>query len=104
MKKVKRQTKTRSRKTSQSVKRHAKPKQGKKAAHKSGAKKLSTKIETLITMLRSPDGASIAALAKATKWQPHSVRGVISGTIKKKRGLKVTAQGSGGTLVYRIVD
>lgn len=55
-------------------------------------------------MLRRPKGATIEHLVKATGWQAHSVRGAISGALKRKRGLTVTSIAeSGGARVYRIV-
>ena len=48
-----------------------------------------TKIQIFIAPLRRPKGASIPELAKATNWQPHSVRGFLSGTLKKKQGLGI---------------
>ena len=55
-------------------------------------------------MLRAPDGATIAAMARATKWQPHSVRGFLAGVVRKKLGLTlVSANGESGR-VYRITD
>lgn len=62
------------------------------------------KLSSIIAMLRRPKGATIEQMMTATGWQPHSVRGAISGALKKKRGLTVTsATESGGTRVYRIV-
>ena len=58
----------------------------------------------LLAMLRAPDGATIAAMARATKWQPHSVRGFLAGVVRKKFGLAlVSANGENGR-VYRITD
>jgi hypothetical protein len=51
------------------------------------AKKSATKSEAILTLLRRKTGASIEELANATGWQAHSVRGFLSGTIKKKLGL-----------------
>lgn len=64
--------------------------------------KPSSKQDELVTLLRRPTGATIAQLTKATGWQAHSVRGVISGTIKKKLGLNVTSERQDGERVYRI--
>jgi len=50
-----------------------------------------TKQAMLIKMLEAPDGATIAEITKATNWQPHTVRGAISGALKKRLGLKVTS-------------
>ena len=62
-----------------------------------------TKEALLIAMLRRPEGATIAQVIEATGWQPHTVRGAISGALKKKRGLEVTSEkNEGGERVYRI--
>ncbi|MBF0325522.1 MAG: DUF3489 domain-containing protein [Alphaproteobacteria bacterium] len=51
-----------------------------------------TKQEALITMLRQPEGASIAEIVAEFGWAPHTVRGAIAGALKKKLGLKVTSE------------
>ena len=51
-----------------------------------------TKQARLITMLEAPDGASIAEIVAATDWQAHTIRGIISGVLKKKLGLDVTSE------------
>ena len=48
-----------------------------------------TKQALLIDLLRRKRGVTIAEIAQATGWQQHSVRGAISGTLKKKLGLTV---------------
>jgi Protein of unknown function (DUF3489) len=50
-----------------------------------------TKLALLIEMLDRDSGATIAEIVDATGWQQHSVRGAISGTIKKKLGLTVSS-------------
>ena len=50
------------------------------------------KIDTLIDLLRGPAGATVEAMMDATGWQKHSVRGAISGAIKKDRGLVVISE------------
>jgi hypothetical protein len=62
-----------------------------------------TKQALLIEMLRGPEGATIAELVKAIRWQAHSIRGAMSGALKKKLGLKVeskTVEGRGR--IYRV--
>lgn len=61
-----------------------------------------SKIDTVIAMLRARSGASIEQLTKATGWQGHSVRGAISGQLKKKLGLNVLSEKLDGTRLYRI--
>lgn len=51
-----------------------------------------TKQETLIEMLRAEGGATIDEIVAATGWQPHTVRGAMSGALKKKLGLHVTSE------------
>ena len=51
-----------------------------------------TKQAQLIALLRRPEGASIDDLVAETGWQPHSVRGALSHTLKKRLGLKLTSQ------------
>lgn len=64
-----------------------------------------TKIARLIALLGMENGATISDLTKATGWQAHSVRGAISGTLKKKLGLRVTSEPvEGRGRVYRIAD
>jgi hypothetical protein len=62
-----------------------------------------TKLAKLEGMLRRSEGATIAQIAKALDWQLHSVRGAISGSLKKKQGLTVVAEkAADGERVYRI--
>ncbi len=50
-----------------------------------------TKTDTVVELLKRPDGVTLKELMAATKWQAHSVRGFISGTLKKKMGLAVAS-------------
>ena len=62
-----------------------------------------TKKQTCIDMLKRPKGASLAELQKATGWQAHSVRGFLSGTVKKMPSVAlVTSIDDGGVRRYRI--
>jgi hypothetical protein len=51
-----------------------------------------TKQARIIAMLQRPEGASIAEIVAATGWLAHTVRGSISGALKKKLGLPITAE------------
>lgn len=51
-----------------------------------------TKQALLIDLLQRKSGASMNEIAEATGWQPHSVRGAISGTLKKKLGLTIASE------------
>jgi uncharacterized protein DUF3489 len=64
--------------------------------------RLGSKQALILDLLRRDGGATIAEVAHATGWQPHSVRGAISGTIKKKLGLIVNSEKSGRGRVYWI--
>ncbi len=62
-----------------------------------------TKQALLVGMLQRPDGATIEQMTAKTGWQPHSVRGFLAGTVKKKLGLAVTSiKVEGRGRVYRI--
>jgi Protein of unknown function (DUF3489) len=76
-------------------------------AEKSGRKAAlpgkGTKLSQLIELLQRKNGATIEEAAKATGWQHHSVRGAISGALKKKLGLVVTSSATDGRgRIYRI--
>jgi len=60
------------------------------------------KLGKVVALLKRPNGATIADLTKATGWQAHSVRGAISGAIKKKLKLKVVSEKTGDVRSYRI--
>jgi hypothetical protein len=55
-----------------------------------------TKSDTVLHLLRQPDGASLADLMSATSWQRHSVRGFLSGTVRKRLGLNLVSDTMGG--------
>jgi uncharacterized protein DUF3489 len=63
-----------------------------------------TKLALLIDMLRRERGATVAETVAALGWQAHSVRGAISGALKKKRGLTIQSEiHDGRGRIYRIV-
>lgn len=62
-----------------------------------------SKQAEVIWMLRRPEGATVRQLCEATEWQAHTVRGTFAGAIKKKLGLSIVSDKSGGgERVYRI--
>jgi hypothetical protein len=50
-----------------------------------------SKQDVVIAMLRLPEGATVDEVASVTGWQRHTVRGVFSGTLKKKLGLTLAS-------------
>ncbi|MDP2739106.1 MAG: DUF3489 domain-containing protein [Pseudorhodobacter sp.] len=64
-----------------------------------------TKQEALIAMLRAEGGATIDEIVAALQWQAHTIRGVMSGALKKKLGLTITsAKVPERGRAYRIVE
>jgi uncharacterized protein DUF3489 len=62
-----------------------------------------TKKAKILQLLQRPQGASLTELAKATKWQAHSVRGFLSGAVKGKMHLKITStKRDDGQRAYRV--
>jgi hypothetical protein len=51
-----------------------------------------TKQAQIIAMLQRPEGATVAEIVEATGWLAHTVRGSISGALKKKLGLPIKAE------------
>ena len=88
----------------------AKGKAGKKATPKKKAPKSArndaregSKTATILELLKRPGGASAKELLKATGWQPHSLRGFLSGTVGKKMGLTViSTKGEDGERSYSV--
>ena len=63
-----------------------------------------TKQALLIDLLQRNDGATIDEIVAAIGWQAHSVRGAISGALRKKLGRNVESEKIDGRgRVYRIV-
>jgi len=63
-----------------------------------------SKQEAVIAMLRRREGATVDEVAGATGWQRHTVRGVFSGTLKKKLGLTIASAKEERGRVYRIAE
>jgi len=74
-----------------------------------------TKQAQMIDLMKRPEGATVEHIAEATGWQHHTIRGAISGALKKKLGLTVEATrtrevgpnktvAKGSATVYRIIE
>jgi hypothetical protein len=63
-----------------------------------------SKQDGVIAMLRRPEGATVDEVATATGWQRHIVRGVFSGTLKKKLRLTIASAKEERGRVYRIAE
>src|SRR6202040_1333280 len=63
-----------------------------------------SKQAVVIAMLRLPEGGTVDEVASVTGWQRHTVRGVFSGTLKKKLGLTLTSVKEERGRVYRIAE
>jgi hypothetical protein len=62
-----------------------------------------SKTSKILDLLQRPGGATSKELMKATGWLPHSVRGFLSGTARKKMGLTVTStKGEDGERTYSV--
>jgi hypothetical protein len=73
-----------------------------KAAKEKGVR-AGSKTETILDLLKRPEGATAKELLKVTGWQPHSLRGFLSGTVGKKMGLTVVStKGEDGERSYSV--
>jgi hypothetical protein len=61
------------------------------AGGKTGLAHDGTQAAKILDLMKRPEGVSMKELLKATGWQPHSVRGFLSGAIRKKMGMTVTS-------------
>jgi hypothetical protein len=61
-----------------------------------------TKQDAVVAMLQRSEGATVDEVASAMGWQRHTVRGLFSGTLKKKLGLTLASAHEERGRVYRI--
>ena len=73
-----------------------------KAAKEKGVRE-GSKTQTILELLKRPGGVTSKELMKVTGWQPHSLRGFLSGTVGKKMGLAVVStKGEDGERSYSV--
>jgi hypothetical protein len=90
-------------KKGKSPKKAISPKKAPKGQKKASAARDGSKTAKILDLLKRPGGVTAKELMKATGWQPHSVRGFLSGTISKKMGLTVTStKGEDGERTYSV--
>ena len=63
-----------------------------------------SKQAAVIAMLQRSEGATVEEVASAMGWQRHTVRGLFSGTLKKKLGLALASAKEERGRVYRIAE
>ena len=84
-------------------KKTAPAKKAPKGAKKATGARHGSKAAKILDLLKRPGGATSKELMKAAGWQPHSVRGFLSGTVSKKMGLAVTStKGEDGERTYSV--
>ena len=82
-------------KATKKAKDEKEPKQGKQATK--------TKSAQVLALLHRKGGATVQEIIAATEWLPHTVRGFLAGTVRKKLGLTVTStKVDGGKRTYLI--
>jgi hypothetical protein len=63
-----------------------------------------SKQAKVLGMLHGAQGTTIDAIAKATNWQPHSVRGFLAGVVRKRLRLDLVSEQRGDVRIYRIAQ
>ena len=62
------------------------------------------KLGIIVDLMRRPQGATVTQMGEATGWLPHSVRGAMAGSLKRKHKLTIAGEPGEGGRVYRITS
>ena len=85
------------------VPKEAKAKKAAKPAKEATTPRPASKGANVLELISRANGATLAELMQVTGWQPHSIRGFISGNLSKKMGLTVeSAKREDGERVYSL--
>ena len=90
--------------TRAAIRKPSKSKPRSRSAQLRSTTRTDTKHARILAMLRTPAGATIAALMTATGWQQHSVRGFLAGVVRKKFGLNLVSEPTDKGRVYRLKE
>ena len=61
-----------------------------------------SKQASVLRLLSRPSGATVAGIMKATRWQPHTVRGFLTAVVRRRLKLELSSEKRDGERVYRI--
>jgi hypothetical protein len=88
----------------QSVRNQKPAKKGDKSKKAAAKRRQAGGIRTaqILGLLKKPGGATLQNLMNATGWQAHSVRGFLSGVVRKKMGLSLRSERREGAQVYSL--
>ena len=84
------------------VTRDRSPKRSQKSNPQKRSPAVTGRTVQLLAMLKQRGGASLKSIMKATGWQAHSVRGFISGVLRKKLKLTVVSKKRDGERYYSL--